>query len=232
MNTKTGLTRRQFIQSNIAAALAVSAFQTIIPSSALGRDGAVAPSERVVVGAIGVGERGRQVMHEFLNLKQCQVIAVCDVKADAMAQTKGVVDKAYGNTDCQTIADYRDLTARKDMDAELIASTDHWHVLHALSAVRGGKDIYLEKPLGMSLRQDQALRKEVLKRERVFQFGTQQRSGRKFRLACELVRNGHIGKLRHINIWAPPSSAGGGHPGDAFSRDTRLRLLARPGAPA
>ncbi len=209
MNTKTGLTRRQFIKSNMAAALAVSAFPSIIPSSALGKDGAVAPSERVVVGAIGVGARGQDVLNRFLDVKQCQVVALCDVKQDVLAKAKGLVDGAYQNKDCQTSADYRQLTARKDIDAVMIASTDHWHVLHALSAVRAGKDVYVEKPLGMSLGQDQALRKEVLKRKRVFQFGTQQRSGRKFRLACELVRNGHIGKLKHVNIWAPASSAGG-----------------------
>lgn len=209
MNTKSGLTRRQFIKSNLLAALAASAFPTIIPSSALGKDGAVAPSERVVVGAIGVGARGQDVLRGFLDLKSCQVVALCDVKQDVLAKAKGQVDAAYQNSDCQAMADFRDLTARKDIDAVMIASTDHWHVLHALAAVRAGKDIYLEKPLGLSLGQDQALRKEVRKRKRIFQFGTQQRSDKKFRLACELVRNGCIGRLKHINIWAPPSRAGG-----------------------
>jgi predicted dehydrogenase len=209
MKTNTGLTRRQFLKSNLAAALAVSAFPGIVPSTALGKNGAVAASERVVVGAIGVGARGQDVLRRFLDLKQCQVVAVCDVKQDRLAQTKAMVDGAYQNTDCQTLGDYHELTARQDIDAVMIASTDHWHVLHALSAVRAGKDLYLEKPLGLSLGQDQVLRQAVLKHKRVFQFGTQQRSGRNFRLACELVRNGHIGKLKHINIWAPPSSPGG-----------------------
>jgi predicted dehydrogenase len=209
MKNRTALTRRQFLKANTLAALAVSAFPTIIPASALGKDGAVAPSERVVCGAIGVGERGRDVLGHFLRQKQCQMVALCDVKQDALAKAKGMVDGAYRNTDCQTIADFRELAARKDLDAVLIASTDHWHVLHALAAVRAGKDVYVEKPLGLSLGQDQALRKEVLQRKRVFQFGTQQRSDKKFRLACELVRNGHIGRLRHINFWAPGSTTGG-----------------------
>lgn len=209
MNTKSCLNRRQFIKSNLLAALATSAFPTIIPSTALGKDGAVAPSERVVVGAIGVGARGQAVLRGFLDLDSCQVVALCDVNRDVLAKAKAKVDAAYQNPDCLTVPDFRDLTARKDIDAVMIASTDHWHVLHALSAVRAGKDVYVEKPLGLSLEQDQMLRNEVLKRKRIFQFGTQQRSDKKFRLACELVRNGCIGKLKHINIWAPPSPAGG-----------------------
>jgi predicted dehydrogenase len=209
MNPKSDLTRRQFIQSNLLAALAASAFPTLIPASALGQGGAVAPSERVGVGAIGVGDRGRDVLGGFLAQKNGQVLALCDVKKDALAKAKAQVDAQYKNQDCQTYGDFRQLLARKDIDAVLIASTDHWHVLHALAAVRAGKDVYVEKPLGLSLGQDLALQREVLKRKRMFQFGTQQRSDNKFRLACELVRNGHIGQLKHINLWAPGSTAGG-----------------------
>lgn len=202
-------TRRQFIKSNILAALAASTFPSVIPATALGRGGAVAPSERIVVGAIGVGERGRAVLKGFLDLKGCQVVALCDVKQDALTKARALVRETYTDLDCPGIADFRDLIARRDIDAVMIASPDHWHVLHAVAAVRSGKDIYVEKPLGLSLTQDKALRKEVLKHRRVFQFGTQQRSDKKFRLACELVRNGCIGKLKHINVWAPPSAAGG-----------------------
>jgi len=91
----------------------------------------------------------------------------------------------------------------------LIATPDHWHVLVALAAVRAGKDIYVEKPLGLSFTEEWTLRKEVEQRKQVFQFGTQQRSSRLFRFACELVRNGRIGKLKHINVWAPGSAPGG-----------------------
>ena len=209
MNTRTGLTRRHFIKSNLAAALAASAFPSIIPASALGRDGATAPSERVAVGCIGVGERGSGVMGHFLQQNSCQVTAVCDVKQDVLDKAKAAADKRYENKDCQTYGDFRQLLARKDLDAVLIASTDNWHVLHALAAVEAGKDLYVEKPLGLTLAEDQALRKAVHARKRVFQFGTQQRSDRKFWLACELVRNGCIGKLKHINAWAPGSRPGG-----------------------
>jgi predicted dehydrogenase len=137
------------------------------------------------------------------------VVALCDVKQDVLAQAKTMVDGIYQNKDCLVFGDFRELIARKDMDAVMIASTDNWHVLHALAAVRAGKDIYVEKPLGLRLAEDQALRREVNKHRRVFQFGTQQRSDRVFRLACELVRNGHIGQLKHVNIWAPGSTLGG-----------------------
>jgi predicted dehydrogenase len=186
-----------------------------------------------VVGGIGVGERGQAVLKHFLQQKQCQMVALCDVKQDVLEAAKTIVDKAYDSSDCRIGEDFRELTGRKDVDAVMIASTDHWHVLHALAAVRAGKDIYLEKPLGLTLAEDQVLRREVKKRKRVFQFGTQQRSGKKFRLACELVRNGHIGTLKHINAWAPGSRAGGSTrvvpPPETLNYDFWLgRAAARP----
>jgi predicted dehydrogenase len=209
MNKSTGLTRRSFLTRTAASAFAVSAFPTIIPGPARGADAAVSPGNRVVLGCIGVGDRGRDDMSYFLNQKNCQVAAVCDVKQDALQKAKTAVDSHYQNQDCKTYGDFRELLARPDIDAVLIASTDNWHVLHALAAVRAGKDLYVEKPLGLSLGEDQVLRAEVQKRGRIFQFGTQQRSDRKFWQACELVRNGHIGKLKHINVWAPGSNTGG-----------------------
>ena len=130
-------------------------------------------------------------------------------RADQLELARTAVNKANGNEDCKTYHDFRDLVARKDIDACLIATPDHWHVLAALAAVNAGKDIYVEKPLAVSLEEDQALRKAVRKHKRVFQFGTQQRSGRMFWQACQLVRNGRIGKLNHINVWAIGSTPGG-----------------------
>lgn len=203
------LTRRQFLKSNLTVALAASAFPNLVPARVLGRDGGVAPSERVVLGAVGVGERGQAVLGNFLAQKDCQVVALCDVKTDVLARAKALVDGRYLNRDCATEKDFRALVSRPDLDAVLVASTDHWHVLHALAAVRSGKDVYVEKPLGLTLAESQVLRREVKQRKRVFQFGTQQRSDAKFRLACELVRNGRIGRLTSVNIWAPGSAFGG-----------------------
>ena len=202
-------TRRQFIKNTGLATLALSAFPTIIPSSALGKDGAVAPSNRITLGVIGCGPMGRSNMSSFLNQKDCQIVAVCDVKADQLELAKKTVDERYKNQDCQTHHDFRELVARKDIDACLIATPDHWHVLTSLAAVNSGKDIYTQKPLGVKFEECQALRAAVHRKKRVFQFGTQQRSSRNFRFAAELARNELIGKLKHINVWAPGSAPGG-----------------------
>jgi predicted dehydrogenase len=209
MNLKTDLSRRDFLGQCGSAMLAVGAFPTLVPASALGAERGAAPNGRIAVGCIGVGERCQSIVGALLDRKDAQIVAICDVKTDALERTKAKIDGQYQNQDCKTYGDFREIVARKDIDAFVVASTDHWHVLHALAAVRAGKDLYLEKPIGLSLGESQVLRREIQKRKRVFQLGTQQRSDRKFRLACELVRNGFIGKLKHINIWAPGSKPGG-----------------------
>ncbi|HPO16051.1 MAG TPA: Gfo/Idh/MocA family oxidoreductase [Candidatus Hydrogenedentes bacterium] len=208
MAKKSDLTRRGFLRTSVAAGAAIG-FPYIIPSSALGKDGHVAPSERVVVGCIGVGNRGNAVLGETLQCKQAQVVAVCDVKRDWREKTATTINDFYGNKDCAVYNNHEELVARTDIDAVNVASCDHWHVLHALAAVRAGKGVYVEKPLGITMEQDQVMRDEVKKRGVVFQFGTQQRSDRKFRHACELVRNGYIGKMHTLYVWAPASSSGG-----------------------
>lgn len=203
------LTRRQFLTHTSRLAASAVVFPLVAPGSALGRSGRVAPSNRIVVGCIGVGPQGQGDMANFLSQKDAQVVAVCDVKTDQLEGAASGVNSHYGNQDCAKYGDFREVVARKDIDALLIATPDHWHVLTALAAVRAGKDIYLEKPMGLRLTEDWTLRREVHRHKRVFQFGTQQRSTRAFRLACALVRNGRIGKLKHINVWAPGSAPGG-----------------------
>ena len=203
------VTRRQFLGTAATALTAAVAFPTIIPASALGKDGAVAPSNRITLGVIGCGPMGRGNLGNFLNHNDCQVVAVCDVKADQLALAKQAVDGRYQNQDCRPIHDFRDLVARPDIDACLIATPDHWHVLTSLAAVNSGKDIYTQKPLGVKLEEGQVLRAAVHRKKRVFQFGTQQRSSRNFRFAAELARNESIGRLKHINVWAYGSAPGG-----------------------
>ena len=195
MNTNP-LTRRSFLKQTTGLALTAAALPSLAPSAALGRAGKVAPSDRVVVGCIGVGPQGQGDMGNFLNKKDAQVVAVCDVMDSHREQSRAKVNQKYDNQDCKTYSDFQEIVARKDIDAFLVATPDHWHVLTALAAVRAGKDIYVEKPLGINIAEDWALRKEVHRCKRIFQFGTQQRSSRTFRLACELVRNGRIGKLQ------------------------------------
>ena len=190
------LNRRHFLKGTAVA----TGFPTIIPAVALGTKGRVGPNDKIVMGCIGVGGMGTQDMGAFASSEDAHVIAVCDVKKDRRDNAKKLLDERYGNTDCVTYADFRELLARNDIDAVLIASNDHWHVLHALAAVRAGKDLYVEKPLGMSIEEVQTLRKAVRKHKRIFQFGTQQRSDRTFRVACVLVRNGRIGNVHTIEV--------------------------------
>jgi predicted dehydrogenase len=184
-------------------------FPYIVSSSALGNAGSVAASERIVVGCVGVGPQGTGVMQNFLGQKDAQVVAICDVKQPRRDEVQKIVNDHYKDTGCTAYKDFREMTTRDDIDVILSATCDHWHVLTALAAVQSGKDVYLEKPMGLSVEQDQALRAAVHRHGRIFQFGTQQRSERNFRFACELALNGRLGKLHTINVWSPGSSQGG-----------------------
>lgn len=203
------LNRRQFLRKTTGVALASAAFPAIVPSSVFGADGAVAPSNRITVACIGNGPQGLGVMSSFLGQKNAQVVSICDVKRQQREQARAMVNAAYKNQDCKAYVDFREVLERKEIDACLIATPDHWHVPIGVAAIRAGKDIYLEKPIGCSVAEGQILRKAVRDHGRIFQFGTQQRSDRKFRMACEMARSGVLGKLRAIHVWAPGSTPGG-----------------------
>jgi len=130
---------------------------------------------------------------------------VCEVHEQQRAKGKQVVDTYYSNSDCAAYKDFRDIVGRKDIDAVQITTPDHWHPLIAIEAARHGKHMYQEKPMGWSFRAAHAVQQAVEKSGVVFQFGTQQRSDGKFRLACELVRNGRIGRLKTILVGVPGS---------------------------
>ena len=134
--------RRRFLKTALSAGAAVIAAPTIIPSSALGRDGAVAPSERVVVGGIGIGNRGTYDLGCFLEQKDVQFVAVCDIKETRRTAVKKIADEKHGNSDCATYRDFRELLDRKDIDAVLIATGPNWHAVASMYAARAGKDIY------------------------------------------------------------------------------------------
>lgn len=197
-------TRRQFLRNSAAVAGAL-ALPAVVPSSVLGLAGEVAPSNRVVLGCIGLGIQGKGNMGAFRGNPEVRVAAVCDVHQTQRTSAKQSVDEFYDNHDCAAYKDFRELLARKDIDAVQITVPDHWHVLVALEAVRRGKSMYCEKPIGWSMRAGQVLRKAVQQSGVVFQFGTQQRSGGKFRQACELVQNGKIGQLKTILVGVPAS---------------------------
>lgn len=219
--------RRTFLKQS-ALCTAAMAFPAVIPSSAMGLAGAVAPSNRVVLGCIGLGIQGMNNMQTFRGNKETLVAAVCDVHEEQRQRGKESVDKWYGNTDCTAYRDFRELMARKDIDAVQITAPDHWHPLMAIEAARQGKAMYCEKPIGWSLRAAQAVRKAIRESGVVFQFGTQQRSSAKFRLACELVRNGRIGKLQTILVGVPGSWTCPAQPAEAVPKELDYDLWLGP----
>ena len=201
INQLNALNRRLFLKS-ITLAAGAMAIPNVSPSSALGAGG-VSPSNRITVGCIGVGSRGRANLSGFLAIPEAKVLAVCDPYLDRQQKAKELVDSKYGNKDCKTFGDFREIIGRRDIDAVIIATQDHWHALIAVAAAKAGKHIYCEKPFGVSVRECQAIRDAVKKNKVIFQTGTQQRSDRKFRQACELALNGYLGKIHTIQVGAP-----------------------------
>ncbi|MBU4399582.1 MAG: Gfo/Idh/MocA family oxidoreductase [Planctomycetes bacterium] len=174
----------------------------VIASTALGNADTPPASERVTLGHIGVGGQGGGLFREFQNCKGMQSVAVADTYKDRReAFARVIKGKIYG--------DFRDILARNDIDAVVIATPDHWHVPIAILAAQAKKDAYVEKPLGLTIEQDLACQKVFAENGRVFQYGTMQRSYSYMRFGCELVRSGRIGKVHAIEVTAPAGSAGG-----------------------
>ncbi len=192
--------RRKFL-IGAAAAVGVPYF---VPASALGADGRAAPSERVTLGCIGVGNRGAGNLKTFLSRGDVQVLAVCDPHGERRAAAVSAVKAKYGARSApRGYNDFRDLLARDDIDAVSICSNDHWHALHAIAAARAGKDVYCEKPLGTTIAEGLAMIAAVRRYGRIFQTGTQQRSIRNFRYACELARSGYLGRVHTVEVATP-----------------------------
>jgi len=206
------MSRRRFLGNVAGVSAAAVGFPHIISSSALGADGAVAPSERIVMGCIGVGSQGTGNMRGFLGKKDAQVVAVCDVDRGHRDSAKRLVDRAYKNMDCQTYADFRELIARADIDALSLAMPDHWHSIPVVMAAQAGKDMYGEKPLARTIHEAKVMRDTVNRYGRIWQTGSWQRSVDNFRRGCELVRNGRIGKVTRVEVGLPTGGGGGTPP--------------------
>lgn len=203
MAVQTSISRRGLLRG---AAAAVAA-PYIVSASALGKNGWKPASERIVIGNIGLGNMGSSHFPGCLDDKELQVVAVCDVDAvkrrqkKAQAEEKYAADRQAGSyKGCEEYHEYEKLLERKDIDAVLIAVPDHWHAMVAIAACRAGKDVYCEKPLSLTIREAWAMRDAARRYGRVFQTGSQQRSESNFRLACELVQSGRIGKLVKVNV--------------------------------
>jgi predicted dehydrogenase len=212
--------RRNFLTGAMATAVATIGFPYVIPSSALGKAGDVAPSSRITMGSIGVGGMGTNNMRAFLSQPDVQVVAVCDVvKASdeyghwykkgwqgawfGRESARKIVDEHYTGKNssgqykgCDAYVDFRDLLARDDIDAVCVTTPDHWHAIPAIMAAASGRHIYCEKPLSLTVADGRAMVEAARRHGVVFQTGTQRRSEQQYRFICELIRNGRIGRLK------------------------------------
>jgi len=192
------LTRRRFLAQGALAAGAL-ALPYYVPASALGRGGAVAPSERIVMGGIGMGGRGSYDLGYLLTQPDVQWVAVCDVLKAKREAAKNVVDKKYGNQDCAVYGDLRQFLAeRTDVDAVLIATGDRWHALASILAMRAGKDVYCEKPACLTMAQGQAVVETARRYRRVYQTGAQRLSEPHHVFAIEMARSGRLGPIHTV----------------------------------
>ena len=205
-------TRRGFLRTGVGAAVAAG-FPTIVPASVFGQ---MAPSRQINVGAIGVGRisRGHDLPAIFA-VDSARVVAVCDLADHRVAEGKELVNAAYakkmGKASYDGVTGYRnykELLANKDIDAVVISTPDHQHAIVAADAVRAGKDVYLQKPASLTIAEGRHLSDVVQASGQILQIGSQQRAWKQFHRACELVRNGRIGEVKHVEIGLPGDPAG------------------------
>jgi len=208
--THSRISRRGFLERAVAA---VAAPQIVAPS-VLGLGGAVAPSNRIVMGAIGVGGQGTHNMRRFLRDPSVQMVAVCDVDRGHLERARGIVDEFLGAGSAACYGDFRELLERTDIDAVCICTPDHWHAVISVAAAKAGKDIYCEKPLANTIAEGRAVCDAVKRYGCVLQTGSHERSRSSVRYAAELVRNGRLGRLHTIRVNMPKGSYGppGRHP--------------------
>lgn len=214
-NNKQGPTRRQFIKGTLAVGAAGIGFPTIVPSTVFGKS---APSNMIQVAQIGCGRIARE--SEFPGVLKhhdiARFVAVCDLDTVRQADAKQLIEASYAKSlgkdkavAVKTYGDFREMLADKGIDAVCISTPDHWHALPAIEAALAGKDIYLQKPASLTIKEGRQMADTVKQCKRIFQQGSQQRSSKQFLEACELVRNGVIGKIREIYIGLPVDPSGG-----------------------
>jgi myo-inositol 2-dehydrogenase / D-chiro-inositol 1-dehydrogenase len=214
MNEELPITRRQFVKTSLAASAVASVFPTIVPSSVFGQD---APSRKIQIGQIGCGRIGHDMdMPGILKHDVARIVAVCDLDSKRAQHAKDYIEGTYAKkakggkaVSVKTFGDYRELLKDGGVDAISVSTPDHWHAEPVIAAALAGKDIYVQKPLAMTLTEGRAVSDTVRLHRRAFQIGSQQRSESQFRLAVELVRNGRIGKLHTVKVGLPVDPSGG-----------------------
>jgi predicted dehydrogenase len=218
-------TRQNFLKTS-AVLGAAAGFPSIIPATVLGQGGKVAPSNRVTVGVVGCGGRSG-ACSEYRNYDKSEIIATCDPNTERRIKRASQWGAAHHYND------FRDMIARDDLDAVHVVTGDYWHVPISIAAAKAGKDVYCEKPLGLSIEQNLASRQIVEKYNRVFQYGTQQRSQQHLRMGIDLVLNGHIGDVKEVFVWAPKGASGGNTTAEPVPEgfDLNMWLGPAPSAP-
>ena len=205
--------RRDFVKRSATLVAGAIVLPQIIPSSAFGMGRRIAPSDRIVIGAIGTGSQGMSNMQDFLNLKDAvQFVAVCDVDARHLAKARETVDLANNNSDCRTYSDYREFLEKEKLDAVSIALPDHWHGIIYSAAADKKMNVYGEKPICRTIKDGQAIASAVKKNSIIWQTGSWQRSLFNFRRGAELAINGRVGKIKYIEVGLPDGNKGIGTP--------------------
>ena len=201
---RSRISRRRFLAAATGAG-AVCSLPMFLPGRVLGKDGAVSPSERIVLAGLGIGNRGQHVLGCMLEEPVVQFVAIADARRIRREAIKNLADAKYGNKDCATYRDFREMLARPDIDAVLIATGDRWHTLASIYAAKAGKDVYCEKPCSMTIAESRALADTFRRYGRIYQAGTQRRSIANFIFAADLVHTGKLGKLKavHANTLPP-----------------------------
>jgi predicted dehydrogenase len=197
-------TRREVLRKSLVTSAAV-ALPSIVPALVLGRDSAVSPSSRITLGVIGIGPRATYDLQAMLKWPDVQCVAIADVQATRRDAGKRLIDNHYRNQDCQPYRDFREILDRNDIDAVLIATGDRWHAPASIMAAKAGKDVYSEKPCGITIECCQELAETMQRTGRVFQAGTQRRSVPNFQQAVALAHSGKLGKLRtlYASVYKP-----------------------------
>ncbi len=202
----SGVSRRDFLRRTAAVAAGAYVGPMIVPASALGLGQTVAPSNRIVMGCIGVGSQGTGNLEGFLEKKDFQFVSVCDVDRGHRENAMSIINGTYGNKDCKGYNDFREMLERTDLDGVSIAVPDHWHSIPAIAAANKKLDIYAEKPLSLTIVEGRAMVEAVHRNGVVWQTGSWQRSRDNFLHACELVRSGRIGRVHTVKVGLPTGS--------------------------
>jgi len=203
MDGRRHISRRRFLKRVAGIADAVIGFPYVVDSSALGKVGSVAASNRITMGFIGVGSHGIAMnLKSFLTQSDAQVIAVCDVDTNHCNKARDMVNAKYGNQDCACYNDFREIIARDDIDAVMISTPDHWHVPISIAAAKAGKNVECEKPT-LTVEEGRVLCETMKRYNRIFQWSTEDRSVDVYHRMCELVRNGRIGRVHTIRVELP-----------------------------